>query len=190
MILAIDPGAKGALAFFRPDQGTLELIDTPTAPILRLRGCRLLPYAYTDETSSAFFLLKRVQALPQSFQSWQFVPHHWRAGAGLVCWSLYKGNTPSTDAAKARMAFLPATRRAFLLCDRQAAHKVYVRHGWRFPQQTPENCGDFGFLLALHLHNRSRSFQDRPAPSTPLLARSLGAMCKTASHFAAIPFCS
>jgi crossover junction endodeoxyribonuclease RuvC len=35
MILAIDPGAKGALAFFRPDQGTLELIDTPTVEVKR-----------------------------------------------------------------------------------------------------------------------------------------------------------
>jgi crossover junction endodeoxyribonuclease RuvC len=35
MILAIDPGAKGALAFFRPEQGTLELIDTPTVEVKR-----------------------------------------------------------------------------------------------------------------------------------------------------------
>ena len=35
MILAIDPGAKGALAFFRPDQGTQELIDTPTVEVKR-----------------------------------------------------------------------------------------------------------------------------------------------------------
>lgn len=35
MILAIDPGAKGALAFFRPEEGTLELIDTPTVEIKR-----------------------------------------------------------------------------------------------------------------------------------------------------------
>jgi crossover junction endodeoxyribonuclease RuvC len=35
MILAIDPGAKGALAFFRPDEGTLELVDMPSVEVKR-----------------------------------------------------------------------------------------------------------------------------------------------------------
>ena len=35
MILAIDPGASGALAFFNPEAGTLEIIDTPTVQVKR-----------------------------------------------------------------------------------------------------------------------------------------------------------
>ncbi len=35
MILAIDPGASGALAFFCPTAGTLEIIDMPTVEVLR-----------------------------------------------------------------------------------------------------------------------------------------------------------
>jgi crossover junction endodeoxyribonuclease RuvC len=35
MILAVDPGAKGALAFFDPAAGTLELVDTPTVEVKR-----------------------------------------------------------------------------------------------------------------------------------------------------------
>ena len=35
MILAIDPGAKGALAFFDLVTGTLELVDTPTVAVKR-----------------------------------------------------------------------------------------------------------------------------------------------------------
>jgi crossover junction endodeoxyribonuclease RuvC len=35
MILAIDPGASGALAFFNPDAGTLEIIDTPVVEVKR-----------------------------------------------------------------------------------------------------------------------------------------------------------
>jgi len=35
MILAIDPGASGALAFFNPEAGTLDIIDTPTVQIKR-----------------------------------------------------------------------------------------------------------------------------------------------------------
>lgn len=35
IILAIDPGAKGALAFFDPDAGTLEIVDTPTVEVKR-----------------------------------------------------------------------------------------------------------------------------------------------------------
>jgi crossover junction endodeoxyribonuclease RuvC len=35
VILAIDPGASGALAFFCPTAGTLEIIDMPTVEVLR-----------------------------------------------------------------------------------------------------------------------------------------------------------
>lgn len=35
MILGIDPGASGALAFFDPDAGTLDVIDMPTVEIKR-----------------------------------------------------------------------------------------------------------------------------------------------------------
>jgi len=35
MILAIDPGAKGALAFFDQVAGTLEIVDTPTVEVKR-----------------------------------------------------------------------------------------------------------------------------------------------------------
>ena len=35
MILAIDPGASGALAFFNPEAGTLEIIDTPVVQVKR-----------------------------------------------------------------------------------------------------------------------------------------------------------
>lgn len=35
MILAIDPGAKGALAFFDPKEGTLEIFDMPTVQVKR-----------------------------------------------------------------------------------------------------------------------------------------------------------
>ena len=35
MILAIDPGAKGALAFFDPDKGTLDIVDCPTVEVKR-----------------------------------------------------------------------------------------------------------------------------------------------------------
>lgn len=35
VILAIDPGASGALAFFNPEAGTLDIIDTPTVQIKR-----------------------------------------------------------------------------------------------------------------------------------------------------------
>jgi len=35
MILAIDPGASGALAFFNPDAGTLEIIDMPVVEVKR-----------------------------------------------------------------------------------------------------------------------------------------------------------
>lgn len=35
IILAIDPGASGALAFFNPEVGTLDIIDTPTVQIKR-----------------------------------------------------------------------------------------------------------------------------------------------------------
>lgn len=35
MILAIDPGASGALAFYNPEAGTLEIIDTPTVQVKR-----------------------------------------------------------------------------------------------------------------------------------------------------------
>lgn len=35
MILAIDPGASGALAFFSPESGTLDIIDTPVVEVKR-----------------------------------------------------------------------------------------------------------------------------------------------------------
>lgn len=35
LLMACDPGAKGALAFFHPEHGTLELIDTPTVEVKR-----------------------------------------------------------------------------------------------------------------------------------------------------------
>lgn len=35
MILAIDPGASGALAFYNPEAGTLEIIDTPVVQVKR-----------------------------------------------------------------------------------------------------------------------------------------------------------
>lgn len=35
MILAIDPGASGALAFFNVAAGTLDIIDTPTVEVKR-----------------------------------------------------------------------------------------------------------------------------------------------------------
>ena len=35
MILGIDCGAKGALAFFDPDSGTLDVIDMPTVEVKR-----------------------------------------------------------------------------------------------------------------------------------------------------------
>jgi crossover junction endodeoxyribonuclease RuvC len=35
VILAIDPGASGALAFFSPTAGTLEIIDMPTVEVKR-----------------------------------------------------------------------------------------------------------------------------------------------------------
>jgi len=35
MILAIDPGAKGALAFFDPVAGTLDIVDMPTVQVTR-----------------------------------------------------------------------------------------------------------------------------------------------------------
>ena len=35
LILAIDPGAKGALAFYSPTAGTLEIVDTPTVEVKR-----------------------------------------------------------------------------------------------------------------------------------------------------------
>jgi len=35
MILAIDPGASGALAFFDPQAGTLEVVDMPTVAVAR-----------------------------------------------------------------------------------------------------------------------------------------------------------
>jgi crossover junction endodeoxyribonuclease RuvC len=35
LILAIDPGAKGALAFYNPMAGTLEIVDTPTVEVKR-----------------------------------------------------------------------------------------------------------------------------------------------------------
>lgn len=35
IVLAIDPGAKGALAFFDPKAGTLEIVDTPTVEVKR-----------------------------------------------------------------------------------------------------------------------------------------------------------
>jgi hypothetical protein len=44
IVLAIDPGAKGALAFFDPKAGTLEIVDTPTVEVKRgtrrLEQCR------------------------------------------------------------------------------------------------------------------------------------------------------
>ena len=33
MILAIDPGAKGALAFFNIEKGTLDIVDCPTVEV-------------------------------------------------------------------------------------------------------------------------------------------------------------
>ena len=35
IICAIDPGASGALAFFSPTAGTLEIIDMPTVEVKR-----------------------------------------------------------------------------------------------------------------------------------------------------------
>ena len=35
MILGIDPGASGALAFFDPDSGLLDIIDTPVVEVMR-----------------------------------------------------------------------------------------------------------------------------------------------------------
>lgn len=35
MILAIDPGAKGALAFFNMEKGTLDIVDCPTVEVKR-----------------------------------------------------------------------------------------------------------------------------------------------------------
>ena len=35
MILAIDPGAKGALAFFDPERGYLDIVDCPTVEVKR-----------------------------------------------------------------------------------------------------------------------------------------------------------
>jgi crossover junction endodeoxyribonuclease RuvC len=35
MIVGIDPGAKGALAFFDPVAGTLDIVDMPTVQVMR-----------------------------------------------------------------------------------------------------------------------------------------------------------
>lgn len=35
MIIAIDPGASGAFAFFSPEEGRLELLDVPTVKVKR-----------------------------------------------------------------------------------------------------------------------------------------------------------
>jgi len=35
MILGIDPGASGALAFFNLEAGTLEIVDMPTVQVKR-----------------------------------------------------------------------------------------------------------------------------------------------------------
>ncbi len=35
MILAVDPGASGALAFFNPTAGTLDIVDMPTVEVKR-----------------------------------------------------------------------------------------------------------------------------------------------------------
>jgi crossover junction endodeoxyribonuclease RuvC len=37
MILAIDPGIRGALAFFDADKGTLDIVDMPTVQVMRNR---------------------------------------------------------------------------------------------------------------------------------------------------------
>jgi len=35
IVLGIDPGASGALAFFDPDSGLLDIIDTPVVEVMR-----------------------------------------------------------------------------------------------------------------------------------------------------------
>jgi crossover junction endodeoxyribonuclease RuvC len=69
VILAIDPGAKGALAFFDPDKGTLDIVDCPTVEVKRGAKAKneISPQmlaAIISARSPASAILERVGAMP------------------------------------------------------------------------------------------------------------------------------
>jgi len=69
VILAIDPGAKGALAFFDPAKGTLDIVDCPIVEVKR--GAKIkteispqMLAAIIQSRSPVFAILERVGAMP------------------------------------------------------------------------------------------------------------------------------
>jgi crossover junction endodeoxyribonuclease RuvC len=86
MILAIDPGATGALAFFDPAAGTLEVVDMPTVTVKR--GAKLkneispqMLAAIVSARNPAMAVLEKVGAMPGQGVSSMF---QFGRGVGIV----------------------------------------------------------------------------------------------------------
>jgi crossover junction endodeoxyribonuclease RuvC len=85
MILAIDPGAKGALAFFDPDKGTLDIVDCPTVEVKRNAKTKteISPQMLAGIISSrspSYAIIERVGAMPGQGVSSMF---QWGRGVGM-----------------------------------------------------------------------------------------------------------
>lgn len=69
MILAVDPGASGALAFFNPTVGTLDIVDMPTVEVKRgaKNKTEISPQmlaALVRDRHPSIAVLERVGAMP------------------------------------------------------------------------------------------------------------------------------
>ena len=77
VILAIDPGASGALAFFSPDTGTLDIVDMPTVQVKRGQKLKTeispqMLAAIVSARKPAIAVLEKVGAMPGQGSSSMF----------------------------------------------------------------------------------------------------------------------
>lgn len=86
MIVACDPGASGALAFFDPERGTLDIIDMPTVQVKR--GAKLkteispqMLAAIVRGRMPQFALIEKVGAMPGQGSSSMF---QFGRGVGMI----------------------------------------------------------------------------------------------------------
>jgi crossover junction endodeoxyribonuclease RuvC len=121
MILAIDPGASGALAFFDADKGLLDIIDCPTVQVKRGNSLKneispQLVAALINARKPTAAVLERVGAMPgqgvsSMFQFGRGVGMHEGVLAALqipvtyvspVTWQKAVGARDGKDGARAR----------------------------------------------------------------------------------------
>lgn len=86
ILLGIDPGGTGALAFFDPDAGTLDIIDMPTVQVKRGASLKneISPQmlaAIVRGRMPAFALVEKVGAMPGQGVSSMF---QFGRGVGMV----------------------------------------------------------------------------------------------------------